>query len=130
MTIPRIAIIVFGIVMISAFENGALATLIPIFGILAGIIAIVAFSPIGKAIANNISGQTGLNANGVSVGEFNNLREKCQRLEDKLNTYEDEMNKMREAIIFSDTKKISVSAGSSEENKSIINKQINLEKTL
>src|SRR5687768_5174777 len=129
MGIPRTALIVLGIVLIVAIEKGTMGLLIPIFALMIPIIAVIAFSPIGRAIANSINGNLG-NTSGVSGHEFNQLKEKCDRLEKKLNDYDDEMNKMREALIFSDSKKISASSVNSEENKVNLINRINLEKTL
>jgi hypothetical protein len=129
MRLAKIAIMMLGFVMIVGIAKGAIALLIGLFAVMIPLIAVVAYSPIGEAIAKSIGG-TDYNSSGVSAGEFNQLKDKHDRLESRFKEYEDEMNKMREALIFSDNKKILTSTGSSEENKIKLNNQINLEKTL
>jgi hypothetical protein len=124
-SIPRTAMIILGIVLIVGIAKGTIALMIPILAIMIPIIAIISHSPIGKAIAESISG----NSSGVSAQEFIQLKEKYNNLESRFNEYDEEMNRMREAIIFAEPKKISASSESSE-HKNKINQQINLEKTL
>ncbi len=122
MRLARLAMFIMGFIIVIAITKGALVLLIPILAIMIPIIAIVSFSPIGKAIAQSINGGV-INNSGISVNDFNQLKEKYEKLED-------EMNKMREAMIFQDTKKISAANSNSEENKIKANNQINLEKNL
>lgn len=135
MRLTRLALLILGIFLIVGIAEGTLKLIIPILALMIPIIAIVAYSPIGKSIAGSLNGNPVTNSSEVSANEFNQLKDKYEKLESRFNEYEDEMNKMREALIFSDNdilsrKKISSSPVNSEEQKINNNKQINLEKTL
>jgi hypothetical protein len=126
MRLARTALMVLGVVLIVGIAKGAFIFLGIIFALMIPILAILLYSPLGESLSNEIKNSNG---SGVSLNEFNQLKDKYDRLENRFNEYEEEMNKMREALIFSDNRKISTSTDSSEE-KNKLNKQINLEKTL
>lgn len=64
---------------------------------------IICFSPIGKAIANLISGKTSYS--GDSYSEIQDLKNKYNQLESKLQSYEKEVETLRENVIFYESKK-------------------------
>ena len=66
----------------------------------------ICYSPIGKAIASLISGQS--NVSGNSSHDIEDLKTKYNYLQNKLNDYEKEVEKMRETIVFYDSKKIDI----------------------
>ena len=75
MRLARLAMFIMGFIIVIAITKGALVLLIPILAIMIPIIAIVSFSPIGKAIAQSINGGV-INNSGISVNDFNQLKEK------------------------------------------------------
>lgn len=98
------------------FQPSVLALMIPL-------IAIIAFSPIGRAIASLINGDSKINTyslfsfSQVNKKEFENMKQKYAKLEQKINDYDAEFTKMRESIIFYDNKKISTNNSSNTENE-------------
>lgn len=75
-------------------DPATLALLIPI-------VLIVAFSPIGKAIGNLINGRPN-----YSDDDLQSLKIRHQQLENKLNSYEKEIEHLRESVVLYDNKKI------------------------
>lgn len=103
-------VFVFSIIKNSIFDPAVLALLIPI-------VAIVSFSPIGRAIAGNIN-KSVTNSNNREIDE---LKNQFKSLENKVAEYEQEISSLRESVIFY------------EGNKKLIDtekeqKKINLEK--
>lgn len=88
------------------FKAEVLALMIPI-------IVIIAFSPIGRAIASLINGDSKINTyslfsfSQVNKKEFEEMKQKYAQLEQKINEYDSEFIKMRESIVFYENKKIS-----------------------
>lgn len=107
-----ILFVFFGIFLISMIDNitkspEILALCIPI-------VAIFCFSPIGKAIATSISGKT--TYSGDSYREIDELKNKYNNLEYKLAETQREMDKLRESVVFYDSKKIKSNNISLEKN--------------
>ncbi|MEK7432834.1 MAG: hypothetical protein AABZ74_06865 [Cyanobacteriota bacterium] len=84
-----------------------------IMALMIPLVIIIAFSPIGKAIASLITGGP-VNTYSLfsfskdSKNEIQLLKEKCNFLERKMKEYDEELDKMREIIVFSDNKKIQI----------------------
>ena len=101
-TINLFLIVLFGLGFLSIIGDtlrnpATLALLIPIT-------LIVCFSPIGKAIANAISGKT--TYSGDSYTEIQDLKNKYNYLQSKIDDYEKEVEKLRETVVFYDSKNI------------------------
>ena len=97
-----ILFVFFGIALISMIEN---VTKSPqILALCIPIVAIICFSPIGRAIADSISGKT--TYSGDSYREIEDLKNKYNNLEYKLAETQKEMETLRESVIFYDSKKI------------------------
>lgn len=116
-----LVVLIFSGIIISKIVSHApdmLALMIPI-------ILIVVFSPIGRAWANRING------NSFNNSDYQDLKNKYSLLESKLEEYHNELNKMRESIIFYESKKLDTShiySNSSETDKQDLLKKINLDK--
>lgn len=98
------------------FQPSVLALMIPL-------IAIIAFSPIGRAIASLINGDSKINTyslfsfSQVNKKEFEEMKQKYAKLEQKINDYDAEVTKMRESIVFYENKKISTNNSSNNQDE-------------
>lgn len=114
-----ILILLFGSIIVSETVSHApdmLALMIPI-------VIIVLFSPLGRAWANKINSQSGTSH---SNNDYQELKNKYHQLESKLEEYYEEINKMRESIIFYESKKLNPITQEVEVDD--IKRKINLEK--
>lgn len=99
-----------GIISDTIRDPSSLVFLIPIT-------IFICYSPIGKAIASLISGQSSSSIN--SYSEIQDLKIKYDQLQNKLIDYEKEVEKMRETIVFYDSKKIDVAKSNISLEKNI-----------